>query len=64
MKKIVKVIGEVLENGSNYESYDTVSYRFALKGMVTARCMDCVDSESRMSTAKRLMEALSDYKST
>jgi Cdc6-like AAA superfamily ATPase len=40
----------------------TVSYCPTLEGIVTARCMGCMDSESRMSTIKRLMEALSDYK--
>jgi DNA polymerase III delta prime subunit len=54
--KIVKDIGEVLKNGS----FDRVSYRLAPQGIVSTSYMDYMPPESRMSTVKRLMEALRD----
>jgi hypothetical protein len=55
-KKIVKVIGELLENGN----FEKVSYRPATLGIMSRRQMDYVDFVSRMPTAKGLMEALGD----
>jgi Leucine-rich repeat (LRR) protein len=54
--KIVKDIGEVLKIGS----FDRVSYRLAPQGIESTSCMDYMSPESRMSTVKRLMEALRD----
>ncbi|XP_062145329.1 disease resistance protein At4g27190-like [Alnus glutinosa] len=55
-KKIVQDIDKALEIGK----FDKVSYHPPQHGIVTTRCRDYVDSESRMSTVKRLMEALRD----
>jgi Leucine-rich repeat (LRR) protein len=53
--KIVKDIGEVL---LKIESFDRVSYRLAPQGIESTSCMDYMSPESRMSTVKRLLEAL------
>jgi Leucine-rich repeat (LRR) protein len=54
--KIVKDIGEVLKNGS----FDRVSYPLAPQGIVSTSYTDYMPCESRLSTVKRLMEALRD----
>ncbi|XP_062144896.1 probable disease resistance protein At4g27220 [Alnus glutinosa] len=55
-EKIVKDIVEAQENGK----FVSVSHRPATQGIETIGSMDYVDSESRMTTVNRLMEALRD----
>ncbi|XP_035548753.1 disease resistance protein At4g27190-like [Juglans regia] len=56
-KKIVKLVGEALENGK----FDRISYRPAPQGIMTTRYMqDCMEFVSRTPIVKGLKEALGD----